>query len=298
MFMPKIANLTVFAPAKVNLGLAVKGIRPDGFHDLESVFLAVDFGDTLHFHVLEADNTIEVVMQGLNEPPPLNENIICKAVSLFREKTGFSFGLKITVEKRIPLGGGLGGGSSNAASALLALNTLSGRPLEQKSLLELSAVLGSDVPFFIHETGSARVTGRGEKIEPITIAKVFLVLVNPGFPSNTAAAFRLLDQYRSKKSSLANASSSPSSSLASLAPLRLGESSLANDFLEIFPENEKTIYNEIISALLEHGATQASLSGAGSTCFGVFKDLQQAKDASQALKGKWAFVQECNSICR
>ena len=127
--MPELLeNLTVFSPAKVNLHLIVQDKRPDDFHNLESVFLAVDFGDTLHFASRKEEggsrkDECEVEWaEGLEKPLSIKNNIILRAVSLFREKTGFDHGLKIRLEKRIPIGGGLGGGASTAAAALLAMN--------------------------------------------------------------------------------------------------------------------------------------------------------------------------------
>ena len=289
------SRLTVKAPAKLNLHLAVKDRRPDGFHNLESVFLALDFGDTLHFQPVPGSKTVDIVMEGLNFGIPTEKNLVFKALSLFREKTGFFGGLNIIVEKRIPAGGGLGGGSSDAASTLLALNRLAGFPLDRASLLETAASLGSDVPFFIYETAAARVSGRGECIEPVDAPRCFFVLVNPGFPSGTAAAFRLLDEYRANNS-LTGAQwhrGNPKINDLISVPPRLREINLGNDFLPVFGEPEKSVYNEIISRLYELGADYADLSGAGSTCFGVFKERDGAERAAAALRGfgKWNFVQ-------
>jgi 4-diphosphocytidyl-2-C-methyl-D-erythritol kinase len=284
--MPILSKtLSVFAPAKINLHLAVKDRRQDGFHNIESVFLAVNFGDTLYFKVLRGENTVKIDIKGLKLPLLTGENIIFKAVSLFREKTGFNKGLKIRVKKRIPLGGGLGGGSSDAAAALLTLNKIAGFPCSREVLLEMAACLGSDVPFFIHETAAARVTGRGERILPIAAPKLFLVLVNPGFPSDTAAAFRLLD------------ADVRAPAYESVLPERLTNTpkdwSFWNDFLPIFEEPEKSVYGDILSQLWYSGAQYANLSGSGATCFGVFADEKRAKKAARSLQGKWAFVQEC-----
>jgi 4-diphosphocytidyl-2-C-methyl-D-erythritol kinase len=277
-----VSRLTVKAPAKLNLYLAVKDRRPDGFHNLESVFLALDFGDTLHFELFPGQKTTDIVMEGLNFTLPKEKNIIFKALSLFREKTGLCEGLKIRVEKRIPSGGGLGGGSSDAASTLLALNCLAGFPLDRGSLLEMAASLGSDVPFFIYETAAARVRGRGECIEPVEAPRCFFVLVNPGFPSDTAAAFRLLDEYRG---------------VNGVTRSETVTDTLFNDFLPVFKDPEKSVYNEIISTLKELGAYSANLSGAGSTCFGVFKERDGAEKAAAYLRnfGKWSFV-ECACV--
>ncbi|MCL2442455.1 MAG: 4-(cytidine 5'-diphospho)-2-C-methyl-D-erythritol kinase [Treponema sp.] len=326
--MPEnIEQLIVLAPAKINLHLAVKAKRPDGFHDLESIFLAVNLYDILHFQLINDDNSTEITMKsGENlainadfDSIPVRDNIIFRAITLFREKTGYSKGLKINVEKRIPPGGGLGGGSSNAAVTLLTLNKIAGFPCCQEALLEMAVILGSDVSFFIHQTPAAWVTGRGEHIQPIEAPSMYLVLINPGFPSNTSSAFRLLDEYRySNSSGNKNLTTeytefhgdnnlsilkTPCSSVSSvvshsswLSHINLCNNKLVNDFLDVFPGKERTVYNEIISQLMEQGAEYANLSGAGSTCFGVFKTKEQTQNAVKSLQGKWPFIQECCSI--
>jgi 4-diphosphocytidyl-2-C-methyl-D-erythritol kinase len=283
-----LKNLPVFAPAKINLHLAVKDRWQDGFHDIESVFLAVNFGDTLFFKVLRGENTVKIDMEGLKTPLPTEENIIFKAVSLFREKTGFNKGLKIRVKKRIPLGGGLGGGSSDAAATLLALNKLANYPCNREDLLEMAVFLGSDVPFFIYETPAAIVTGRGERILPLKAPKLHLVLVNPGFHSDTVTAYRLLD------------ASVRTRTCESVLPEMLTNTpkdwSFWNDFLPVFEDPEKSAYGDILSQLWYSGAQYANLSGSGSTCFGVFTDEGRADKAVKALRKKWQFVQKCCTI--
>jgi 4-diphosphocytidyl-2-C-methyl-D-erythritol kinase len=291
-FMPVLRKTrSVFAPAKVNLHLSVKDRRQDGFHNIESVFLAVNFGDTLYFSLLKGENTLKIDMQGLKSPLPPEENIIFKAVSLFRERTGFNRGLKIRVKKRIPLGGGLGGGSSDAAAALLTLNRLAGSPCSREDLLEMAGVLGSDVPFFIHEVPAALVTGRGESILPLKASKMFMVLVNPGFHSETSAAYKLIDENR--------VSSQTGEINKFINKDEFDEKDFprfTNDFLNFFPEPQKSAYNEIIAKLRELGAQYANLSGSGATCFGVFADRGQAKKAAGVLRKKWSFVRECFSL--
>jgi len=280
-------DLTVLSPAKVNLHLAVLDRRPDGFHDIESVFLAVDFADTLHFELAGQENNVEIVLETGSEPGsvpiPPEKNIIFTALSLFRAKTGFSKGLKIKVQKRIPIGGGLGGGSSNAASTLLALNKLAGSALSPDLLQEMGASLGSDVPFFLSGTAAALVTGRGEKIEALSLPRLFLTLVNPGFSSDTAAAYGLLDKKREE------GKAAPSKSTVK----KMEFDSFFNDFLPVFEGTESSVYNEIISRLKDLGAQYANLSGSGSTCFGVFGDRAKAMKAAEILRSKWNFSEFC-----
>jgi 4-diphosphocytidyl-2-C-methyl-D-erythritol kinase len=279
----------IFAPAKVNLHLAVKDRRKDGFHNLESIFLAVDFGDTLHFEHIPDENIPKLTMEGPAAEGldiPAGKNIIFKAMSLFRAKTGFKRSLNVRVEKLIPAGGGLGGGSSDAASTLLVLNKMAGNPLDRSALLELGAEVGSDVPFFIHGIPSAKVTGRGDIIEPIELPGFFLVLVNPGFKSDTASIYSLLDKYRKKEESSADESEYEVKK----------HYKYYNDFLPVFNEPEKSTYNSIISQLRELGADFAGLSGAGSTCFGIFNERLQADLAAASLLKTWYFVKFCCPI--
>jgi len=288
----------IAAPAKVNLHLKVLDKRQDGFHNLESIFWAVDFCDILHFELIKGEKTTEIAMNGLDLGLPVEKNIIFRSINMFRERTGFAEGLKVTVEKRIPLGGGLGGGSSDAAAALLALNELAGSPLNRAALLETAAALGSDVPFFICQTGAALVTGCGDVIEPVKAPRFFIVLVNPGFPSDTVAAFRLLDDFRIQNH-LIEAQGRRDGRKEGLEEKLTDDPArwvFTNDFLPVFGEREKSVYDKIIRELRDLGAGFAGLSGAGSTCFGVFLESKPAQRAAASLRGEWKFVEYCLSL--
>ncbi|MCU0607641.1 MAG: 4-(cytidine 5'-diphospho)-2-C-methyl-D-erythritol kinase [Candidatus Edwardsbacteria bacterium] len=157
--------ITATATAKLNLTLEVLGRRPDGYHDIRSVFLAVTLADELEF----APRTDGRIVLDCNDPHlPVDEhNLVVKAALLLRTTSGLptATGTSITVRKNIPVGAGLGGGSSDAASALLALNKLWGANASRQDLAALGAQIGSDVPFFVLAR-AALVTGRGERIEP------------------------------------------------------------------------------------------------------------------------------------
>jgi 4-diphosphocytidyl-2-C-methyl-D-erythritol kinase len=229
----------------------------------------------------------------LTDIPP-EKNIILKAVSLFRNRTGFDRGLIVKAEKRIPAGSGLGGGSSDAALTLLTLNKMAGFSLNLGGLLEMAEVLGSDVPFFIHGTGAALVTGRGECIKPLEYPQWFLVLINPGFPSGTADAFRLLDNYRQASfASLRETKPNIEHNSVSSWLCKMDFTNIYNDFLPVFPEHEKSVYNGIITQLKELGADFSSLSGSGSTCFGIFNEKTQADHAALVMGKKWKFAKSC-----
>ncbi|MDR2901355.1 MAG: 4-(cytidine 5'-diphospho)-2-C-methyl-D-erythritol kinase [Treponema sp.] len=274
-------ELIIDAPCKINLHLRVLGKRDDGFHDLESIFMALDFGDTLGFTVLDTDGDCEINMDGT---VPREKNLVFKAVSLFREYTGFSESVSIDIQKNIPFGAGLGGGSSDAASTLKALNVLGNYKLKHEELHNLALTLGSDVPFFLNP-GTAFVSGRGEKIESVhTPDGLYVVLVNQGFASSTAEAFRLLDERgdfdsaTSKHQIIDALTADPSD-----WPYR-------NDFLPAFLSNpkgkeaEKKAYRDILQTLKDAGSSFSGLSGSGSTCFGVFKDQGTAEKAVKSFE--------------
>jgi len=325
-------QFSIDAPAKLNLHLDIGERRPDGFHDIESLFLALAYGDTLSFEVFPPESAffsedIEIILDwqlpwgSANDLSP-GKNIINKAVSLFREQTGFDKKLKIVVEKRIPLGGGLGGGSSDAAATLLALNRLAsldglspnGKGLVSGAVLaEMGASLGSDVPFFVqiaqNKTSMAWVTGRGERVEglvpPPQVQNLSLVLVNPGFPSDTASAFRLLDEMRASDPPIPDLiPHSPLPTPQSLLPILSGtprDWPFTNDFLPVFEavskqkKSDNGLYSEyldIISTLKNLGADFSGLSGSGSTCFGVFSSQSKARAAKELLLKRWNFIIE------
>jgi 4-diphosphocytidyl-2-C-methyl-D-erythritol kinase len=300
-------SLKILAPCKINLHLRVGKRRADGYHDLESLFAALDFGDTLEFEVIGNPGICEILTDWQvpparfpegNPPPrdfpvPPAKNIVYKAVSLFRARTGFDRGLRVHLEKRVPLGGGLGGGSSDAAAALIALNELADTGLGKEELRELALNLGSDVPFFLGG-GAALVSGRGENVEPLPAPSgLSVLLVNPGFPSPTSLSFRRLDQWREGNGGIPEPGLSRARLISALAEGRPETWPYRNDFLPLFlagQGEEAGAYRRLISSLREAGADFAGLSGAGSTCFGIFKDRKTAEKALEALLKGWNLV--------
>ncbi|MDR1177855.1 MAG: 4-(cytidine 5'-diphospho)-2-C-methyl-D-erythritol kinase [Spirochaetaceae bacterium] len=304
--MPSV--LTIEAPCKINLHLRVLGRREDGFHDLESLFLALSWGDTLTFEVKAGEGDCEVLMD--RELPP-GGNLVEKAVWAFREATGFRRSLRIRLVKRLPLGAGLGGGSSDAAAVLKALAILGGIALDKGELNKLALGLGSDVPFFLG-TGAAFVSGRGGFLEPVDPPEgIWIVLVKPGFSSSTPGAFALLDRVRagsaeagSGRAEAGSGRAEAGNGRAEAGPSRedlvraLGEGPetwpYTNDFLPLFiehgPPEEGAVYSRLIGDFKRLGAAFAGLSGSGSTCFGVFKEKEAAKRAEKALRSPWNLV--------
>lgn len=177
-----------FAPAKINLYLHILGKRPDGFHELETLMAPISFGDDLEID--RAPNGIH--LSCTNQNLPLNEdNLAYRAASIFLKEFKIDSGVTIALEKRIPIGAGLGGGSSNAAAVLLALRKLFAVDASDEKLASLAAQLGSDIPFFIYENKAAVCKGRGEIIEPLALKGHYQgLLVHPGFGVSTPWAYK------------------------------------------------------------------------------------------------------------
>ena len=181
-------EIHISSPAKINLFLEVIARRPDGYHEIETVMQVVDLCD--HVRLSRIPRGIEVSVSG-EEVPAGPENLAYRAAALLVESAGLRGGVHIGLEKRIPVSGGLGGGSSNAAAVLAGLNRLYGLRCSREELQELAAKLGSDVPFFLSD-GLALATGRGEVLTPIRPpwSHEWVVIANPRVPVSTAWAYR------------------------------------------------------------------------------------------------------------
>jgi 4-diphosphocytidyl-2-C-methyl-D-erythritol kinase len=289
---------TIEAPCKLNLHLSVGEKRPDGFHSLEGLFISLDFPDTLRFELSETEGESLLSINYLTPCEEIQEknNLVLRAISLFRERTGFKTGLKIRLDKRIPVGAGLGGGSSDAASTLLALNLLAGMVVSEPELGEMAAILGSYVPFFL-TGGAAIVSGRGELVTPVKFpGDLCVVLVKPPFSSDTALAYRLLDRVRE---------GAGREGTEGLFKARLSREALIrnlegksenwpfyNDFYSVFLNSAENsgIYKSILNSLQGFGASFTGLSGTGSCCFGIFPSPVDAKRAMEKLDKLGNFV--------
>jgi 4-diphosphocytidyl-2-C-methyl-D-erythritol kinase len=180
-----------FAPAKINLYLHILGRRPDGYHELETLMAPISLGDTLEVDLIPSGIEFTCSDPGLSDA---GENLATRAARLFLEEFGLPTGVRIHLEKKVPVGAGLGGGSSDAAAVLLALRQLTGTACPDDRLAELASRLGSDIPFFIHRT-PAVCRGRGEIIEPMKLAEGFQgLLVHPGFGVSTPWAYKTYAQ--------------------------------------------------------------------------------------------------------
>ena len=278
------------AYAKINLGLKVLGRRPDGYHNILSVFQTVDLSDSLRFEPSTVGST-QIVCDHSGVPTG-PENLVHRAIEVLRSATGIRKGVRVILKKRIPMGAGLGGGSSDAAAALRALNRAWGLALSPEALRELAGRLGSDVFFFL-SPGTAVVSGRGEQVRYISWPEdAFYVLVNPGFEVSTRWAYDNLRIGLTERS--AYISFMGSTEGREIRASRLF-ACLENDFMPLlaatYPEVER-----IRSALDRYGPLACSLSGSGSTLYGVFRDAKQSREAEAGLRDLGYQVVLCRPV--
>jgi 4-diphosphocytidyl-2-C-methyl-D-erythritol kinase len=180
-----VNTLTLPAPAKLNLFLHITGQRPDGYHLLQTHFQLLDYGDTLHFSTTEGSQIhLDCSLPSLNS----QNNLVFRAANALKVRTSSTHGVSITLEKKLPLGGGLGGGSSNAATTLLALNSLWNCGLGIDELAEIGVTLGADVPVFV-KGHTAWAEGIGEKLVPLPVPERWYVVLTPHCAASTAEIF-------------------------------------------------------------------------------------------------------------
>ena len=261
-----------FAPAKINLSLRVLGRRADGFHDLESLMCPVSVFDTLEV-TLRASGGLEFVC---DDPalPAGDDNLVARAARLFCAARGLEPHLRIALTKRIPHGAGLGGGSSDAATTLLALDRLFATQLSRATLATMAAELGSDVPFFIYES-AAMIRGRGERVEPVAFPHALpLLLIKPPFGVPTPWAY----------SRWKDACEIPDVPYGAQA-FPWGE--LANDLER--PVFEKYIFLADLKRwlLAQPEAAGALMSGSGATVFAVLKSKDEAVPLSARVAAEF-----------
>ncbi|MFA7331575.1 MAG: 4-(cytidine 5'-diphospho)-2-C-methyl-D-erythritol kinase [Candidatus Delongbacteria bacterium] len=269
------------APAKLNLGLRILGRRPDGFHELESVFVPLELHDTLRLRPAERD------LFRCSDPalPAGADNLVLKALAAWRTAAraaglpGADQPVELELHKRIPAGAGLGGGSSDAAACLKLLNACFAPGLELSQLQNLCLTLGSDVPFFL-SADWAHVTGRGEVLTPLApLFEDVVVLVWPGLHVSTAWAYSCLSASLTKQGLYASFQGShgfiPDPGDAAGWP--------GNDFESVvfaaFP-----VLAGLKQILRKSGARYAAMSGSGSALYGLFDSVQSASRATQQLE--------------
>lgn len=271
---------TIRSGCKINLLLNVLRRRQDGFHELETVIQPLPLFDELSAKFADRPG-IELLCDH-PEVPIGADNLICRAASAFQSVLGRNDGLQIHLKKNIPVAGGLGGGSGNAAAILLILNRLYDSALSAKRLSEIAAQLGSDVPFFL-KNGPAVASGRGEKVQPLPPFEIFenacVILVNPGFGVPTSWAYQRLQLDE------VVGNSAPVSVRELIRALQAGnwEASMKGLFNSLErPVFKKYPVLEIIRlGLLKSGASGALLSGSGATVFGIIRSKKPGEEVRQ-----------------
>ncbi|MFO0864616.1 MAG: 4-(cytidine 5'-diphospho)-2-C-methyl-D-erythritol kinase [Gemmataceae bacterium] len=280
------SSLTIWAPAKANLFLEILGKRTDGYHELATLMVAVALFDELSF----ADDPsgsfhLECDRPDLSTGP---DNLILRAARLLQTRTGCGRGARIRLVKRIPMMAGLAGGSSDAAATLIALDRLWQTGLKAEELASLGAELGSDIPFFFH-LPAAWCTGRGEKVEPIRLARPLdLVLLLPSFGLGTAAVYKQVRLPRD-----------PETGADIRQALEAGDvetvgSRLFNRLEEAATSIEPRV-EEYRRRLEQEKPAGARMSGSGSSLFAVCRDPEEAARIARAIE-PWAKEQQARVL--
>ncbi|MEI8013451.1 MAG: 4-(cytidine 5'-diphospho)-2-C-methyl-D-erythritol kinase [Nitrospira sp.] len=269
------SEITVFAPAKINVVLRILDRRPDGFHNLWSIMQTVALEDEVCIKICADRQDIQLRCDAAQLAAD-QSNLVYRAAAEVLARARQSIGLDIELRKRIPMGAGLGGGSSDAAATIIGLNRLLCLEWSPTQMADAGQSLGSDVPFFLFAP-SAFVAGRGETVRPVVVeGGRWVVLVNPGFGVNTKWAYQKLAATRPAVTPLSPVQQSlDRQSQVSWAQLIVAAE---NDFeAPVFAAHEKL--REIKRSLQNYGAEIALLSGSGATVFGVFANEARARQA-------------------
>ena len=264
--------MRILSPAKINLFLQVTGKRPDGYHELFSLMCCVTLYDTIFLQF----GTEKIEIESSHPQIPLDEtNLAHKSADLFFKTLGIKEGVKITIEKNIPIAAGLGGGSSNAASVLSGLNRYYNFPFSQARLVAYGRSLGADVPFLLSQK-PALASGIGEKLEPYREPLPYrVIIVDPGFGISTAEVYQKLNLRLTKcKKKITKPSLKKTGYNVALH--------LCND-LEAVTVSKYPEIKLVKEQLVKHGALGALMSGSGPTVFGLFSDQEKAGQAMLAI---------------
>ena len=274
-------EIRIESPAKVNLFLEVLGKREDGYHNVETVLETVDLCDDIILK--ETKEGIEIA-SNFPSLPLGRENLAYQAAFLLKKRLGIEKGIQLTINKRIPLASGLGGGSSNGASVLLGLNKLWSLGLSYRELMKIAPALGADVPFFLRK-GRALGRGRGDELWPLPQSPTLhFVLIFPGFEISAEWAYKnlrdLTKERRSIKMILSALKSGDTGKVADSIYNRLEEA--------VIPKHP--LIARIKERLLELGARGTLMSGSGSSVFGLVEDGKRAKEIYDKIKKEFKKV--------
>ncbi len=283
-------NICVKAYAKINLTLDVVARRPDGYHDLEMIMQSVDLEDRITLKEIGKGIELDSNLKGL---PRDEGNIAYRAARLIKKEFNISTGIKIFIEKKIPIAGGMGGGSADCAGVLIGLNHLWDLGMKQDQLCALGKTLGADVPFCLMG-GTALAKGIGDILSPIdTKGDIWLVIVKPDFGVFTKNIYKRLkiEDIRKRPDTRAMIRALRSGSLDDIA------ANLVNVLEEVTISMHPEIYR-LKSELLEQGSLGSLMSGSGPSVYGVFRDNVSAQRAWVALKRRYdrVFILKTKSV--
>lgn len=274
------------SPAKINLWLRILGRRPDGFHEVETRLCKIGIADRVRVELLGKGRSIELTcnVAGI----PLDEsNLAFRAIRAFEQSAGQTYAWRIHLEKRIPSGAGLGGGSSNAAAVLRAANDLAGGPLSLPALLEIAGGIGADVPCFLLDTPAADGTGRGEQVTPVEFPwSLPLVLIKPAFPIPTPWAYK-------------NWQASQELPGVLYAPQLCPWGDMVNSLERPVFEKYRLLAALKTWLLQQKGVEVALMSGSGSTMLAVTRtgaDAAALADAAKQWCGPTAWIQATQTL--
>ena len=268
--------MRILSPAKINLFLRVTGQRADGYHELFTLMSCVGLADTIDLY-FETNGII--IRCDHPQVPRDSGNLAYRAAALFFKRSGIPVGVTITIDKKIPVAAGLGGGSSNAAAVLKALNRHFNNPFSPDQLGKMAAGLGADVPFLLYGR-PALATGIGDRLVPYPLLRQYpVIIINPGFSVSTA------ETYKNYCFGLTNDKKNINNHSFIERTAFDAATHLVNDLESVTAARHPEI-DRAKQRLLDHGATGALMSGSGPSVFGIFPDAQIAEQAFNSLIGQ------------
>ncbi|MGE5446536.1 MAG: 4-(cytidine 5'-diphospho)-2-C-methyl-D-erythritol kinase [Ignavibacteriales bacterium] len=272
-------SITLLSPAKINLTLEVFGKRADGYHEIRSIVQPVNLFDEVKIDIRDGEG-IEIESTGLQIPRG-RENLAWKAAEVFLKESGLNFNVRVSIKKKIPLGAGLGGGSGNAAAVLVGMNRIT-KKFSENELIQLAPKIGADVALFIN-CRSAVIEGIGEKITLVRDFPLFYyVLLNPGFETSTRRIYEFWDEMPEEEGLIRTGMED------TVSLFREGQFPLRNDLekpaMRLYPEI-KALKERLLGMEVE----AVSMTGSGSTVFGIFRGEGEAKKIYDYLKDSSTF---------
>ena len=272
--------------AKINLSLKIGRKLPNNYHQINSVFHQINLHDKISIKKLKKN---KIIIKSNIKNTENKDNLAYKAASLLKKRYKIKDGIEIKIDKNIPMQSGLGGGSSNAASTLTALNSLFDLKLDKDELMKLASKIGSDVPFFI-EGKTCLVSGIGDKVKKIDSLNLNFVLIKPDIGIPTKLAYNEYDKHieNNTKIKKENKTKKLAEALKQKNIEKIAEN-LHNDFEPVIIR-KYPIIKKIKNDLIKNSALNALMSGSGSAVFGIFKNKSEAETAFEKLKEKYNFV--------